>query len=151
MTRYAVITWGRGTKNCVQKEMWIRPSHHTITGIDSRSYFLNLLIFSPAERKRRYCPWLIIKHPSVEIIEENLFFPKGPRYWVLYSDGIDWKGDKVPFDITHFAYCIKTVKALPFDPTLPDSEALRKHLQHLKTYTRHTFKLKKPIWKFNYD
>jgi len=147
MTRYAIITWGKGTKNYVQKEAWIKPHHRCITGIDSRSYFLNLLIFSPAERRRRYCQWLVIKHPSVEIIEENLFFPKDYRYWVFYSDGINWQGEKVPFDITHFAYCIRTPKAIPFDPILSDAEALKKHFEQLKTYFIRTYKLKRPIWK----
>lgn len=127
----------------LQSEYQVENLNDALCIIDSRSHALNSLIFSNIKDK-----WLIIHHPSVEIIDQNLWFPKRDDIWLIYSDGIDWKGSKIKFNPQHFAYVIRRLRAIPFDITMDDSSAIIANIQLIfNRYKYNKFKTKKPLWK----
>ena len=146
INKYKIVTWN---SNIAQNELKIKDKSY-ISLINSRSYLLNSQIFF----KGRKYQWIIVHSPSVKIIKENLWFPKlypTSRKFLFYSDGVDWQDHLINFDPSHFAYYIWRPMAIPFDPSLSDSQALFHHLQNIKKrYYKQIFKLKKPIWEL-YD
>lgn len=155
--RYSIITWwapyltrkpnywkDRKTFSyLLQDEKNVKYPCEELSLINSRSAALNSLMFYENKTK-----WLIIQHPSVELIEKNLYFPTKKRIWLIYSDGVDWANHPVKFSVKNFALMIAKLRTPPFDVALDDAEALNKFLEYVKyRYRYQSLKLKRPIWR----